>query len=84
MFHFLVLINTINGRNVFESEESCKENRKYERKYNLCEIFIVVSVRMPGEILEDRKVWDDTGLSKIKVSCICLFNTKNPIRDIKV
>ena len=39
---------------------------------------------MPGDILEDRKVWDDTGLSKIKVSCICLFNTKNPIKDIKV
>ena len=41
---------------MLESAEKCKENGKYEHKNIICEIFYVVSVRMLGKILEDRKV----------------------------
>ena len=56
MFHCLILRNIINGRSVLESAERCKENRKDEWKNILYEIFYVVSVRTPGEILEYWKV----------------------------
>ena len=56
IFHFLILKNIINGRNVLGSAEKCKENRKDECKNILCEIFYVLSVHISGKILDDQKV----------------------------
>ena len=58
-----------------------RKNWKDERKNIICGIFYVVSVRMSGEILEDQKVWDDTGLMEIKVTFF--LSRKKPIKEIK-
>ena len=51
MFRFLILRNIINDKSVLESAKKCRKNGKDERKNIICEIFYVVSVHMPGEIL---------------------------------
>ena len=43
-----------------------------ERKSILFEILYVVSVYMPGEMLKYQKVWDNTGLMEIKITCFFL------------
>ena len=72
MFRCLILINTINVRRVLENAEKYKENWKDECKI-ICENLYVVYVRMSGEILEDWKLWDNTGLMEIRVTCFMFF-----------
>ena len=52
-----------------QSAEKCRGKWKYERKNIRCEILYVVTVCMSGLFLEDQKVWDDTGLVEIKITC---------------
>ena len=64
--------NTIDISEYFElleSADKCKGKWKYEQK-NIYETLYIVSIRMSGEILENRNVRDDTGPMEIKVTCL--------------
>ena len=66
---------------LLEIVDKYKENVKYESKNILCKIFYVVSVRMSGEILENRKFgWYRP--DEIQGQFFCLFIRKNPIKVI--